>query len=648
MTVIAGLDAGQQTKIADLLGRCVVQIQAGRTKGTGFFIAPRQVLTCRHVVASALAPRNDPISVRWFPAGGGTSRQLDATILEASGEWPDVAILTVPEATDCPCVILDAGDVLVETPLLAAGYPDKATMEFQPQRFTAGFRAHSEGEARELRIEGNLVSDGISGSPIVNLQSGLVMGIVRITKSSSAALGGFGTLFADILDKVPSLQLLVDQPPQAVAPWIKVIGATTLKVVSDRDPKGARYARKSAMPRIDLTVEQDAASAGGWHIGVRSTQADIVISRSAADLGDGVLSAVDGWSRRQAITRDEEVKTLGEVLERALIPGEARTAVDYDRAAPPFLLRVRVDRAGGLSQLPWEYAWGDDAVPLSVSEDMAFVRFVDAPGSPPPARDQLRVLAITEFPAFESAQFREYEDETGRSIQPRRQEFEGTISQTFVDTRRITLELAPNLPSADLRDKLAAERWDVVHYIGFAWAMAGRIVISMGCGNRSTFNPVPINVLRDDYLAPSGCSVFVAEFHPPPLGWDLGPPADPGAFTALLQGDLHAVVVTQAPVDLADLGRFNDSFYERIGQGDIVELAVQAGRCAVRNGMRRGRDVTAFGAFTVTTRQAGEVRLLQPRASAPGLGRTGAPETAAAGMTAAHGPDTAPGVGTGD
>ena len=71
-----------------------------------------------------------------------------------------------------------------------------------------------------------------------------------------------------------------------------------------------------------------------------------------------------------------------------------------------------------------------------------------------------------------------------------------------------------------------------------------------------------------------------------------------------------------------DLRRFNDSFYERVTKGDIVELAVQAGRRAVQNGIRPDGDVTAFGSFTVTTRQAGEIRLLKPLTFAPGVGRS--------------------------
>jgi hypothetical protein len=650
MTSIAGLGDDQRQRLARLLRRCAVQVQAGGTTGTGFFIAPQQVLTCRHVVSAAIAPRNAAISVTGLLGGGDEPRTVAAAVLAIPpGEWPDIAILRIAEGAAESCVMLDACEIPDGAALMSGGYPAKAVLDYQAQRFTAGFPAHGKGQATELRIEGDVVIGGMSGSPVVSLQSGLVVGILRITKGSGAALGGFSTMLADVLDQVPLLQPLVDRPPAAAREWIKTVGATTLKEAGRDWKTGARWSQTSVLPRIDLTVEQDAGSAAGiWHVGVRNTRAgdtSIRVQRSAADLGDGVMRAIDGWSRRQTITRPEEVKILGMVLDRALIAGEARTAVDDDLTVPPFLLRVCVDNAGGLSQLPWEYAWGEDAVPLSVNENLAFARFVDAPGTPPAPRDQLRVLAVIEIPEFESAEFRDYEDESGRTIHPSEREFQRSISETFLGNKRAYFEPAVNMPGPELKDKLA-EGWDVVHYLGFAWATsAGRIVISVGCGQRTTFSPISIGELRDDYLALSGCSVLVAEFHRPPLGPDLGPPADPGAFTALLQGDLHAVVVTQHPADLVDLRRFNDSFYERVTKGDIVELAVQAGRRAVQNGIRPDGDVTAFGSFTVTTRQAGEIRLLKPLTFAPGVGRSSGPPDAAARGRAV---DTAASVGAGE
>jgi hypothetical protein len=637
MTPIAGLNEDQRLRLRDVLRRCVVQIRVGTaTTGTGFFIEPRQVLTCRHVVAAAIAPRSAAITVTGFLSGSAEPRNAPATILDVPpGTAPDVAILSLAEGSADSCVILDACEIADGTALMSGGFPAKAPLAYQAQRFIAGLLAEGEDYGKQLRIEGDVVSDGMSGSPLVSLRSGLVVGIVGMTKGTGAALGGFSTMLADALDQVPLLQPLVDRPPAAARQWIKTVGATNLKEAGRDWKTGARWSQTSVLPRIDLTIEQDPAGAAGtWQIGVRNTRAGAAstrVQRSAADLGDGVMRAIDGWSRRQTITRPEEVKILGMVLDRALIAGAARTAVDDDLAVPPFLLRVCVDKAGGLSQLPWEYAWGDDAVPLSVNENLAFARFVDAPGAPPTPRDQLRVLAVIEFPEFDSAEFRDYEDESGRTIHPSEREFQRSISEIFLGNKRVYFEPAVNMPGPELKEKLA-EGWDMVHYLGFAWATsAGRIVISVGCGRRTTFSPISIGELRDEYLALSGCDVFVAEFHRPPLGPDLGPPADPSAFTALLQGDLHAVIVTQHPADLVDLRRFNDSFYERVTKGDIVELAVQAGRRAVQNGIRPDRDVTAFGSFTVTTRQAGEVRLLQPLTFAPGVGRQSGPLEAAAG-----------------
>lgn len=638
MTPIAGLNERQRKQLAVVLRRCAVQIQAGPEGGTGFFIEPRQVMTCRHVVAAAIAPRTAAISVTGFLDGGDEPRTVPATILDVpSGNWPDIAILSLAEGTADSCVILDACEIPDGTELMTGGFPAKALLSYQGQLFTAGLLAEGKDQTRQLRILGDMVKDGMSGSPLVSLQSGLVVGVVGMTKDSHTMAGGFSTMFTHVLDEFPRLQPLVDRPPAAASQWIQAVGATSLKEAGRDRKTGARWSQTSVLPRIDLTVEEDTAGGyGTWQIGVRNTRAadaDIQVPRSAADLGGDVIRAVDGWSRRQMITNAEEVEILGRVLDRALLPGAARTAVDDDLTVPPFLLRVCVDRAGGLSQLPWEYACGDDAVPLSVNENLAFARFVDVPGTPPPARDRLRVLGVIEIPEFGSAEFRDYEDESGRTIHPSAREFARILSETFAGNKRVEFEPAVNMPVTDLQDKLA-DGWDVVHYLGFAWATAGRILISVGCGTRTNFNPVSIDDLRRDYLAPAQCPVFVAEFHRPPLGPDLVPPADPGAFTPLLRDDLHAVVVTQHPADLVDFQRFNDSFYEQITKGGIVELAAQAGRRAVWNSIRQDRDVTAFGSFTVTTRKAGEVRLLKPP-SAPGGAPQGSPlEAGAAGLAA--------------
>jgi len=621
MAIVLDLDAGQRGQLAELLSRCVVQVQVGTEKGTGFFIAPGQVLTCRHVVASAIPPQTGQISVRWWREAGCDAQTLDAALLETPPQdWPDIAILSVPAAVDNPCVILDASPVDVDTRLLTAGYPVNADLLFQPQEFTAGYLAHDEKGRNELRFTDDIVKDGMSGSPIISVTSGLVVGIMRMTKGSGAPVGGFGTLLAHIVGSVPFLQPLTDRPPMAAKPWLDILRPLQLRG-RDRET-GARNVQNSLLPRIDLIVEQSDRE-GNWQIAVRATRGNHPerrFGRAAADLGNDVIRAVDGWSRHQLI-RQQDLRILGTVLDRALLPVEARTAVDEEVRVPPLLLRVCVDNAGELSRLPWEYACSAGSEPLSVDPRMAFARFVDVPSDPPAAKDQLRVLAVIEMPESEARKWllAAYHNEVGEIIRPNADEFLKSIKNSFSGTSRIQFQHICNQSADQVKDKLR-EGWDIVHYIGFAWDY-GEPAISLGGGPGGELEPARISELTDYYLALSGCSVFVAQFHRLEPGSPRRAITDLDSFTPLLKGDLQAVIVTRYPVDVVDFSKFNTGFYRNIANGKCVEEAVQSGRNAVKKRLGQdGVDALAFGSFTVTTRSAGEIRLLTqlPGAQGPG------------------------------
>ena len=231
MTSIAGLGDDQRQRLARLLRRCAVQVQAGGTTGTGFFIAPQQVMTCRHVVSAAIAPRNAAISVTGLLGGGDEPRTVAAAVLAIPpGEWPDIAILRIAEGASR--VLRDAGrlpDPGQRRADEAADTRPRPSLTIRRSRFTAGFPAHGKGRRRNSVSKVTWSSTVCPAVHVVSLQSGLVVGILRITKGSDAALGGFGTMLADVLDQVPLLQPLVDRPPAAAREWIKTVGATTLK-----------------------------------------------------------------------------------------------------------------------------------------------------------------------------------------------------------------------------------------------------------------------------------------------------------------------------------------------------------------------------------------------------------------------------------
>ncbi len=642
MEIVVQLTSDQRMQLAELLRRCVVQVQVGPEKGTGFFIAPGQVLTCRHVVASAIAPRAGQISVRWWRDKDSGPQVLNATLLEEPPpDWPDIAILSVPGAVDCPCVILDASTVDVDTRLLTAGYPLNAEILFQPQEFTAGYLAHDEANKNALRFSGDIVKDGMSGSPIISVTYGLVVGIVRMTKGGGP-LGGFGTLLADIVESVPSLQPLADRPPTAAREWLGILSFLQLKDAERNRETGARNVQKSLLPRIDLIVEQS-DSQGNWQIAVRATRGhhpERRFRRAAGDLGNDVIRAVDGWSRHQMIRQKEDLRILGSVLDRALLPVEAKTAVDEDLKVPPLLLRVCADNAGSLSRLPWEYACGDDAEPLSVDRRIVFARFVDVPSDPPAPKDRLRVLAVIEMPGREAPKFLGgYPNEIGEIIHPDADEFLKSIKNYLSGNPRIHFDYVSNGTIEKVMNKLG-ERWDIVHYIGFAWNYT-EPVISLGSGQDGELTPARISDLAD-YLALSKCPVFVAQFHRLEPRSTLPAIADLDAFTPLLNGDLQAIIVTRFPVDIVDFRKFNASFYGSISNGDCVEAAVQLGRSAVKKRIGQdGVDALAFGSFTVTTRRASEIRLLTPLQAA-GSGAQEPPSVGQQRAESGAGPGPAP------
>src|SRR5688500_17704472 len=105
--------------LLDLLAACTVPVErSGRFEGSGFWVAPGELLTCAHVVHGG-----EPITVR---VGKEVLAAEPVSQLLAPGDpaarfypQPDVALLRVADApVGHPCVRLDATVLAVATDLL--------------------------------------------------------------------------------------------------------------------------------------------------------------------------------------------------------------------------------------------------------------------------------------------------------------------------------------------------------------------------------------------------------------------------------------------------------------------------------------------------------------------------------------------------
>jgi len=186
VTLTAGLLA--------LLDDCLVRLDTGHGFGTGFFVTPGHVLSCAHVVAGAPEVRlwwNGEIlpvnTVRTIPEQRGTSYFHDL---------PDLALLTT-DARDHPWVALGE-EPRPRTRVIARGFsldtpfPGMA-LDIRPLDI-AGPVTEPAGPVAEpgcLNVAGGPIPEGMSGGPVVDEETGLVCGLVKASRGSDVALGGW-------------------------------------------------------------------------------------------------------------------------------------------------------------------------------------------------------------------------------------------------------------------------------------------------------------------------------------------------------------------------------------------------------------------------------------------------------------------------
>lgn len=199
--------------IMDVARSCSVRICAadGRLLGSGFFVDEGLVLTCAHVVRSAAE-----VTVQW--GGHEVLGVVESTLPSAPGSgafwpFPDVAVVRLTLGVPHPIGWLDQSEAVRGDTLQAFGFrvggpqPGVAVSEL---RLTC---AGSEGSF--VRATHDRVVEGLSGSMLVNMRTGVIAGMMKGSVDKEAVAGGYYISSVDIV-RVLASQLrgrLGSRPP---------------------------------------------------------------------------------------------------------------------------------------------------------------------------------------------------------------------------------------------------------------------------------------------------------------------------------------------------------------------------------------------------------------------------------------------------
>lgn len=185
----------------DDLQRCTVRLNFASSQGTGFFVAPNLILTCAHVVQLA---KDNPVEVFWK----AEDQNYTATVTQLYEAPIDLALLKLQG--DCwthPCVELDSTEPNTNDDCYIFGYPKSRGNDYS-QGDSATFRYEGISYKQDIilyKLKQGQVNSGFSGSPLLNLQTGKVCGIVHLSRDESSDLGGRAVSAQVIQEKFPDI-----------------------------------------------------------------------------------------------------------------------------------------------------------------------------------------------------------------------------------------------------------------------------------------------------------------------------------------------------------------------------------------------------------------------------------------------------------
>ncbi|GEM_PF-1317134 len=171
----------------DEIKECIVKIKTKNSHGTGFFIAKNKILTCFHVIKDVLE-KDIKVILK--------EQEYSVEIVDKKEEFEiDLAILKV-EVDNKKFVKIDHL-TLEEHKFKSYGFAKSEYFsENAPKTYDRGLVPltfdYEGNEKHFMKFKNGQFEEGHSGSPIINLSTKAVCGVLNASRNTNSSLGGYG------------------------------------------------------------------------------------------------------------------------------------------------------------------------------------------------------------------------------------------------------------------------------------------------------------------------------------------------------------------------------------------------------------------------------------------------------------------------
>lgn len=601
----------------DHLRACTVRIDvAGSPKGTGFFVAPGQVVTCAHVLETL--DTSAPGAAAQILAVGLGDEVYPVVGVPDRWDDEDLAVLRVDAAPSHRCVLLYEG------------------LRAYDRAMTFGFVGrHPEGVVRTLEGEGRTGDDrllgfgsgqvqpGLSGAPVLNLRTGGVCGVLSVTRNEQQSLGGYAIPVERLGLRSPTIVRQNREYHLACREeWFDLLPQPEKQVLVGSGPRTAADSGFSRSLVVCVGGDEN-----DWEVTARVLPGDTVAAeRAEVNLNrvrEKVARLFRDWAARGRagpwelapgrFDPGEDIRLLGTILFSAVLPGEigkrfeAMLPTGDERMLLALHLSPRMPRE--FVEMPWEHLYlvrpGVLAdIPLARAERVAFVRVLTHEPAEPvaPTRRRLSVLMIGVTPPEQAG-----ESPTDQVLD-KAHDLAGRLEG-------LDIEMSSREPPGRVRDKLRRGPYDIVHYVGFGRYERGADRLALGGSPDYEFHDA--DAFATELTSQRPRLVVLQQIDGPK---DVVPADLSGFAWDLLNRGVEAVVAYQFPLPAWLSVSFNEAFYEQLVSGECFEMAVQNARTEL---WMRKQDQHAYLSPAAFVIRPGEVRLTAAAPASTPIARAG-------------------------